>query len=172
MENKHRITYDSAKEIAFVIHLPDKEVRFTCNEDRIYLLTPNYSTNNVNLANHAIDSVEENQLFHTPRQVQQAKLTRQIYHALGTPSLRDFKAIVRTNAIKNLPITIDDINIAEQVFGPDVGALKGKTTRVKPAPVVADYLEVPKELITKHSNITLCIDGMKINGIPFLTTVS
>ena len=50
--------------------------------------------------------------------------------------------------------------------------LKGKTTRQKPAPVVSDYIEIPKELIDNHVNIILCIDGMKINGVPFITTVS
>jgi hypothetical protein len=47
---------------------------------------------------------------------------------MGTPWLKDFKSIIASNMVKNIPITIDDINIAEKVFGPDVGALKGKTT--------------------------------------------
>ena len=76
------------------------------------------------------------------------------------------------NTIKNLPITLDDINIAEQIFGPDVGALKGKTTRQQPAAVVSDYIYIPREIIDMHQNITLCMDGMKVNGIPFLTTIS
>jgi hypothetical protein len=58
------------------------------------------------------------------------------------------------------------------VFGPDIGALKGKTTRQKPAPVVSDYVEIPKELIYNHQSVVLCMDGMKINGVPFLTTIS
>ena len=53
-----------------------------------------------------------------------------------------------------------------------MGALKGKTTRQKPGPVVSDYIEVPRELIKHHYNKTLCIDGMKINCITFLTIIS
>ena len=119
-----------------------------------------------------IDSVEENKNLFTPRQVEQAKLARKIYHALGTPSVKDFKAIITMNAIKNLPITLKDVDLAEQIFGPDIGALKGKTTRSKPFPVVEDYIEIPPELIDNHQQVTLCMDGMKINGIPFLTTIS
>ena len=67
---------------------------------------------------------------------------------------------------------MEDIKLAEQIFGPDIGALKGKTTRAKPTPVVNDYIEIPMELITTHQNVVLCMDGMKINNVPFLTTVS
>jgi len=99
-------------------------------------------------------------------------LARELYHALGTPSIADFKAIICLNAIRNNPITTADIDVAEKVFGPDIGSLKGKTTRAKPTPVVEDYIEIPKELYAKQQNIVLCIDGLKINGIPFLGTVS
>jgi hypothetical protein len=63
------------------------------------------------------------------------------------------------------------VKIAESIFGPDVGSLKGIRTRQKPATVVSDCIEIPPELIENHNNIVLCIDGVKINGVPFLTTV-
>jgi hypothetical protein len=47
-------------------------------------------------------------------------MARQVYHALGTPSINDFKSILQMNAIKNMPITLDDINLAAKIFGPDV----------------------------------------------------
>jgi hypothetical protein len=36
------------------------------------------------------------------------------------------------NIITNNPVTTDDIKIAEKMFGPDIGAIKGKTTSCKP----------------------------------------
>jgi hypothetical protein len=45
--------------------------------------------------------------------------------------VHDFKAIIQTNAIRNLPITLEDIETVEMVFGPDIGALKGKTVGTK-----------------------------------------
>jgi hypothetical protein len=53
------------------------------------------------MINHAIESVEENRSFFSERQIQKAKLVRQIYHTLSTPSIKDFKAIVRSNMVKN-----------------------------------------------------------------------
>jgi hypothetical protein len=57
------------------------------------------------------------------------------------------------------------------VFGPDVGALKVKTTCQKPAPVVSDYVEIPKEHVYNHQSVVLCMDGIKFNDLPFLTTI-
>ena len=175
MEKKYRITYDSTIEKAFIIHLPNKQLKFIQSNNGHYFYKPKYNTRNgkqTSLINHSVESVNENKALFTDRQVQRAKLTRNIYHALGTPSVNDFKSIITANMVKNLPITIEDIKIAEKIFGPDVGALKGKTTRQKPAPVVSDYIEIPKELMYNHQNIILCMDGMKINGVVFLTTIS
>jgi hypothetical protein len=91
--------------------------------------------------------------------------------ANGT-SLNDFKLIVTANAIKNLPITVDDIKTAEMIFGEDIGILKGKSVRHKALPVSSDYVEVPKELINNHQDVTLCVDIMNINGLSFITTIS
>jgi hypothetical protein len=64
------------------------------------------------------------------------------------------------NVIKNCPMTVEDINIAENIFGPDMSSLKGKSTRCKPKPVRIDLIEILKELITKHHDIKLCMDTM------------
>ncbi len=75
-----------------------------------------------------------------------AKKTRELYHAIGNPSLRDFKIIVKSNSIKNCLITVRDIEIAEDIYGPDISTLKGKTTRSKPLIGRKDCLEVLREL--------------------------
>ena len=74
------------------------------------------------LLNRSLESVDENKMFYTNQQVQRANLARQIYHAIGTPLVNDFKMIVTSNMIRNLSINMDDIKIAENIFGPDVGA--------------------------------------------------
>jgi hypothetical protein len=184
MEDKYRVTYDSAKQSALIVHLPHKTVKFCRSAGKLYYYKPDYNTGNSDTgsnkkfgpSNHAkftlVNTVEENKLAYTNRQFERAKKARELYHALGTPSISDFKAIIRMNAIKNNPITLEDIKIAENIFGPDVGSLKGKTTRTKPLPVISDYVEIPAELIAAQHQVTLCIDTMKINGLAFLTTIS
>jgi hypothetical protein len=82
------------------------------------------------------------------------------------------KAIIQMNAIKNNPVTTEDVDIAEKIFGPDAATLKGKTTRRAPIPIIEDRIEIPRELITAQYSVTLCINGLKVNNISFLTTIS
>jgi len=76
------------------------------------------------------------------------------------------------NSIKNCPVTTEDIDLAEKIYGPDVASLKGKTVHQSPAPIVNDVIEIPRELIASQYNVNLCIDTMFVNSLSFLTTVS
>ena len=79
-------------------------------------------------------------------QYKQALETWKFYNTIGNPSLHDFKAIIKMNAIKDCPITLQDIDIAEQIFGKDINTLKGKTVHNKPIPIIQNYIQVPKEI--------------------------
>jgi len=118
-----------------------------------------------------ISTVEENKKGFTQRQLQDAKKARALYHVLGCPSTENFKNILRQKIIRNCPITIEDVNNAEKIYGPDVGMLKGKTTRPKPPLVKTDVVEIPPEILEQHGDLTFCTDLMFINGIPFLTGI-
>jgi len=39
-------------------------------------------------------------------------------------------------------------------------------------PPVQNYIEIPPELIKAQESVTLYIDGMYVNGLQFLTTIS
>jgi hypothetical protein len=76
------------------------------------------------------------------------------------------------NAIKNCPVTTEDVNKAKKIFGTDMSrSLKGKLTRHKSTPVREDSIEIPEELISQNREIDLCIDIMYVNECGFMTTV-
>ncbi|KAL7556597.1 hypothetical protein ACA910_003488 [Epithemia clementina (nom. ined.)] len=169
MEDKHRITYeDHNGKKAFVVHLDDRQVKFCRSKNGLYYYKPKYNTREITM----VEAIEENKRMFTPRQVKRAKTARALYYAIGTPSLKDFKMIVQSKVIRNNLVTVEDIDLADQIFGPDIGSLKGKLIRKRPTPIVNDYIEIPSELIRQHEDVQLCINTMFINGLPFLTTTS
>ena len=65
------------------------------------------------------------------------------------------------------------MNVAEDIFGPDVGSLKGKTVRRNTVHVEdASPFVLPPNVIHNYKQITLCADIMFINKITFLMTIS
>jgi hypothetical protein len=44
MEDKYKITYDTSKEKAIIIHLPSKQVQYTRGENGLYYNKPTYNT--------------------------------------------------------------------------------------------------------------------------------
>ena len=86
--------------------------------------------------------------------------------------MEDLKALIRMNLIRNNPVTTKDINLAEKVYGPDVGTRKGKNTRRRPNPVVSTMIELPDELLDIHKEVTVSLDGLEINNVKFMTTIA
>eukprot|EP00980_Cylindrotheca_fusiformis_P016549 scaffold4962_cov112-Cylindrotheca_fusiformis.AAC.3 len=79
--------------------------------------------------------------------------------------------LIRQNLVKNCPITIEDVKLAEKIFGPDISTIKGKSTRPRPQAVIDDYIEIPEELTMHHQDLVMCMDIMFINQCAFLTTI-
>ena len=184
MADKYRVVYDSAKEDAILVHTEDGLIKFERTNEGLYAYKPTAKyksqvakTKNpvvhaqtLEEAQHHVSTVKENMVGFTKREVDGAKLARKIYHTLGCPTLESFKHALRTNLVKNCPVTTQDAINAEKIFGPDVAAIKGKTTR-KPPPVARDdYIEIPEE-ITNRDDFTLCIDIAFLWGLPVLTAV-
>ena len=186
MTSKFKVTMDSSKEKAFFVHLPDKVVKFKQMKNNLYGMDPSdpksfiskeeYNNKSVQFAgvdrNVEVSEVEDNLRFMSERQRKNAKLARKAFQALGTPTLDDFKAMLRMNLIRNAKITTKDINLAQKAFGPDVGSIKGKTTRNRPLPAQSNVIEIPPELLRINEDIVLSIDGLSVNSLKFLTTVS
>jgi hypothetical protein len=63
------------------------------------------------------------------------------------------------------------VNISEKIFGGDIGALKGRSTRNRPTPVKDDLVEIPPKLLEKHQDLTFCMDIMLVDGLPMMTGI-
>jgi hypothetical protein len=75
---------------------------------------------------------------------------------VGTPTIETFKTLIKMNAIRNCPVTTEDVNIPKKIFGADMSSLKGKLTRRKSTPVREDTVKIPEELIVHNREIDVC----------------
>jgi hypothetical protein len=69
-------------------------------------------------------------------------------------------------------VTIQDIDVAMKIWGKNIAALKGKTTRIKTHPLTREYVKVTKELLKLHKEVFLTTDIFFVNKIPFFLTLS
>ena len=149
--------------------------------ERLYVMELDEMTPGVNLITseddtpsagvNMIETVEENMQGFSKRQIERAKVARNLYETIGFPSINDYKKIVKMNGIRNCPVTIDDINNMEKIFGTNIYTLKGKVTGQTHGGV-KDYIDVPKELKMKNENVELCADIMYVQKQKFLVTIS
>ena len=53
-----------------------------------------------------------------------AKRAQSLYHNLGAPTIKNYKLLIQSNMIKDCPVTVKDVDIAEEIFGPDIAYSK------------------------------------------------
>ena len=83
-----------------------------------------------------MDTVKENHKGYTQAQFDRAVKAWSLYHELGAPTLENYKVFIIIGGEQNCPVKVEDIKIAENILGPDMATLKGKSTRKTPKPVL------------------------------------
>jgi len=79
----------------------------------------------------------------TKKEVAEAKEARCLQDMLEGVSEKDFKGLMSSNTLKNNVITSQAITNANDLFHRDLAGLRGKTTMIKPDPVVKNYVAIP-----------------------------
>ena len=157
------VQYDS-KADAFIVPTNSEQTLRFCRKDNIYPC----DFSKILQHHHCLPTtVEENEAMYTKREVLAAKQAKELSAQLGYPSARDLIDIINAGSIINLPITARDVERAYKIYGPDLAAVKGKTTSKKAARANSDVI------IKRVREIqTLSIDIMFVNGDPYLISVS
>jgi hypothetical protein len=74
-----------------------------------------------------IETVKENREGCTQREHEGVKQARCALGMVGYPSLKDFGMMVHSNMIHSRRVAPSDVKAANNIFGPDIVCLKGKT---------------------------------------------
>ena len=124
--------FDSHVENCFkVTNKKGQVTRYPCDERGLYV-------NSNEICNVNATTVEG----FTQREVDRAVRARKLYHDLGAENISNVKMWVRSNQGKNVPVTVEDLNLADKIFKADVATCKGKSARPKPPLVLkSDIVE-------------------------------
>ncbi len=119
-----------------------------------------------------VQMVQENMEGFTKREVKEAQKACKVQAMLGHPTNRDFLGMVRGGMISNRPVTANAVTNAHQIFGPDLAGVRGRTVRSPPESVTTDYVQIPRVILERHQLVTLAVDVMFVNGVPFLISMA
>ena len=154
LTQQYRVTYDSNDHV-FIIHRESEgktNMEFKMHSSGLHYYDP------CNTAVVMVSTGKGNKEGFTKRQIKGAEQARMLYAKLGYPSIKDYKWIVQSNQIKDCPVTAQDIQTAHQIWGKDIAALKGKTTRTKSVHVASDFVKIPQEILDMHREVFLSAD--------------
>jgi hypothetical protein len=167
VKDKHRVTFDSAGGNKFVVHKTDGTTRsFLKSQRGLYFM------NTATTSSTLVNTVDSNKTRYTNRDYSRALLATKLQNIIGRPSTRSYLHILENNLLPNCPVTRDDILAAEDTFGPNLGSLKDKTTQTTPEHVRTQQVDILVNIMTRYKAVTLAVDVMYVNRIPFLMTVS
>ena len=177
-----RVTMDTDKERAILLHFEDKVIRFEECGDGLYFFdtsTLNNQTNKNSLTHYSDDSpssfvqtVSNNKSYFKKSDIEGADRARELQSVLGWPSDTTFKKIIENNQVNNCKVTADDITRARTIYGPAMPLLQGKMVRKTPSRVTAQPLQLPAPILRNYPTLQLYVDFFYVNKLPFLQTKS
>jgi hypothetical protein len=116
----YRVLYDSDDK-QFNVHQKEHnkpDMKFKMHSSSLHYYDPTNKDFNF------INTVKENKAAFTKRQIANADKVRELYASLAYPSNADCKWILKSNQIKDCPVSIKDAKVAMKIWGPNIAALK------------------------------------------------
>jgi hypothetical protein len=171
------VLYHSAKGMNpghFVIHFGECDVVVRNNEKGMLYLNLKDVKAKVALClvQSAINTIRGKMEGFSERKVKEATAARKAQGMLGHPTNCKFLGMVCSNMITNCTVTESAVKNAHIIFGPDLAGVRRRTVRRARESVRVDHIQIPRVILDRHRIVTLTVDCMFVNGVPFLVSAS
>ena len=137
-----------------------------------YLDASSHDGNKIGNTTLVVNTVKENRMNYTNNDYLWALRAQEFQITMGRPSTTTFLDLLKKNGIASCPVTPADVEAAEYILGPDIGSLKGKTTRRSPPIIDSPVTRIPADVLKQHQKVTLCVDIMYVNKVAMLVSIS
>ena len=101
-----------------------------------------------------IQTVSGKQDYYTQREIGNADVARRFQNIIMRPSTR-FMADTVIKNMHNCPVTRRDLAVAEDIYGPNLGSLKGKTPSRTVKHVHGNTDPVPPDILKRHGHLSI-----------------
>ena len=120
-----------------------------------------------------LNTVDHSKSKYSKHDYTRALLVRKLKYKIALPRHRHLVKIVEDKVkMLNCLLNRDDVRGAEDIWGGDLGCLKGNTPRQKMPHIIGGIFPHPITILERYKNLTLAGDIMFINGIRFINTIS
>ena len=160
---KYSVKFDNSVGDYFVVDTGKCIVRFL-QIGKLYILNA-HDTEAVSLT---IKTVEGNSVSFTKRELKKAEMARDLYVKLCRPAEADFIRMIKMGKIEGCEITVKDVERAQLIYGKDIGAIMGRTTREKPQSVQVE----PKTVSAVPKPVVVEGDLLEVEGNTFFITIT
>ncbi len=130
----HQVTFDSEDQGGvFQVHTGEGIVEFKPSAWGLHYHNVLDPESNIKLM--LVNTVRGNFEEYTCHKVKRGREAQLIQGMIANPTEREFAGMVCEQLLTNCPVTIHDVDNANQIFGPDLTNLRGKATRIKLEPI-------------------------------------
>jgi hypothetical protein len=170
VEDLYPVTYRQGESIT--VHMDDRDVVFVRREKMYvadfsdWIIEDEVRVNEVS-SGLCLLTVEELESQYTRKEVRKALEAGEFLRALGYPSEKEAVHIVQDGNVMNVPYTAADVRRFYDIYGAQVAALRGKTTRQHAVQVAVE----DRELREQRTRQVLVSDVMHACGHKFLVTL-
>jgi len=171
VEDMYPITY--AQGDSLTVHMDDRDVIFK-RRDGMYvadfsdwIVEDEHRVQEV-CTDLCLSTVEERESLYSRKQVRRALEAGECLRALGFPSLQDAVNLVRDGNVMNVPYGVEDVRRFFDIYGAQIPALRGKTTKRHTKGATMEDRAVRMQLTEQ----VMTADVMHVAGEKFLISVS